>query len=95
MFDVSSQQREAFVRDKKVFFEWLLNGEKNDVPEDTQSKLGETNDEYCQQQYESFVWFEMGKLMWVRHRTVQDEHIRYLENKIIKPYDMAIRDYYD
>jgi hypothetical protein len=37
----------------------------------------------------------MGKLMWVRHRTVFDEHIRYLENKIIKPYDMAIRDFYD
>jgi hypothetical protein len=47
MFDVSSQQREAFVRDKKVFFEWLLNGEKTDIPEDTLSKLGETNDEYC------------------------------------------------
>lgn len=37
----------------------------------------------------------MGKLMWVRHRTVFDEHVRYLENKIIKPYDMAIRDFYD
>jgi hypothetical protein len=37
----------------------------------------------------------MGKLMWVGHRTVQDKHICYLENKIIKPYDMAIRDFYD
>jgi hypothetical protein len=92
MFAVSNQQREALVRDKTVFFEWLLNGDKNDIPEDTKNKLGETNDEYCQQ-YESFVWFEMGKLMWVRHGTVQDEHVRYIENKIIKPYDMAMRDF--
>jgi hypothetical protein len=31
----------------------------------------------------------------MRHRTLQDEHIGYLKNKIIKPYDMAIRDFYD
>jgi hypothetical protein len=94
MFAVSNQQHKAFIRDKSVFFEWLLNGDKTNTPEDTKGKLGETNDEHCQQ-YESYVWFEMGKLMWVRHRTVQDEHIRYLENKIIKPYDMAMRDFYD
>jgi hypothetical protein len=63
-------------------------------PKETLEKLGTTANEYCQQ-YESYVWFEMGKLMWMRHRTVHDEHVRYLENKIIKPYDMAIRDFYD
>jgi hypothetical protein len=57
--------------------------------------IGKTASENCQQ-YESYDWFEMlGKLMWVRHQTVFDEHIHYLENKIIKPYDMAIRDFYN
>jgi hypothetical protein len=94
MFTVSDQQRYAFVRHKGVFFEWLLNGDKTDAPEDTLEKLGAMPDECCQQ-YESYVWFEIGKLMWVRHRAVHDEHIRYLKNKIINPYDMAIRDFYD
>jgi hypothetical protein len=84
MFAVSNQQLEAFVRDKGVFFEWLLNGDKTDTPEDILGKFGETNDEYCQQ-YESYVWFEMGKLMWVRHQTVQDEHVRYLKTKSSSP----------
>jgi hypothetical protein len=75
-------------------FEWLLNGDKDDIPEDTLDKLGTITDEYCQQ-YESYVRFEMGKLEWVRHQTVHDEHVRYLENKIIKPYNMAMRDFYD
>jgi hypothetical protein len=35
MFAVSNQQREAFVRDKGIFFEWLLTGDKTDTPEDT------------------------------------------------------------
>jgi hypothetical protein len=26
---------------------------------------------------------------------VHEEHIRYLENKIFMPYDMATRDFYD
>jgi hypothetical protein len=95
MFAVSEQQQhDTFVRDKGVFFEWLLNGDKDDTPEETINKLGTTVDEYCQQS-ESYVWFEMGKLMWVRYRTVHDEHVRYLKNKIIKPYDMAMRDFYD
>jgi hypothetical protein len=34
-------------------------------------------------------------LMWTRHQTVQEEHIQYIEIKIIKPYDMAIRDFFD
>jgi hypothetical protein len=82
MFAVSAQQCDAFVRDKGVFFEWHLNGDKDDTPKDTLDKLGEMADEYCQQQYESYLWFEMGKLMWVRHRTVHDEHVHYLKNKI-------------
>jgi hypothetical protein len=94
MFTVDEQQRDAFVQDKGVFFEWLLNGNRDNAPKKTLKKLGTTADEYCQQ-YESYVWFKMGKLMWVRHQTVHDEHIRYLKNKIIKPYDMVIRDFYD
>jgi hypothetical protein len=26
---------------------------------------------------------------------MHDEHVRYLKNKIIKPYDMAINDFYN
>eukprot|EP00557_Chaetoceros_sp_GSL56_P012168 CAMPEP_0176484630 /NCGR_PEP_ID=MMETSP0200_2-20121128/4560_1 /TAXON_ID=947934 /ORGANISM="Chaetoceros sp., Strain GSL56" /LENGTH=472 /DNA_ID=CAMNT_0017881123 /DNA_START=218 /DNA_END=1637 /DNA_ORIENTATION=- len=96
-FAVHASTKRAFERDKKVFFEWLLNGDKgkrDEIPEDTLVQIGDTVREQCQS-YETYVWFEMGKLMWTRHRTVLDEHIRYLENKIIKPYDMAIRDFYD
>jgi hypothetical protein len=32
--------------------------------------------------------------MWVRHQTVYDKHVHCLKNKIIKPYNMAIRDFY-
>ena len=64
------------------------------IPAETLRVLGETAEEHCQS-YEAYVRFEIGKLMWTRHRTVQEEHIRYLENKVIKPYDMAIRDFYD
>jgi hypothetical protein len=45
--------------------------------------------------YKTNVWFEMGKLLWTRHQLVQEEHIGYLEYKFIKPFDMAIRDFYD
>jgi hypothetical protein len=94
IFAVTEQQRDVFVQDKGVFFEWLLNGDKDDAPKETLENLGTTANEYCQQ-YKSYVWFKMGKLMWARHQTVHDEHIRYFKNKIIKPYDMAIRDFYN
>jgi hypothetical protein len=38
----------------RVFFEWLLNGDKSNTPEDTLEKLGMTSEEHCQQ-YESYV----------------------------------------
>jgi hypothetical protein len=67
MFAISEHQRDAIVHDKGVFFEWLvLNGDEDDTPEDTLDMFRETDNEYCQQ-YESYVWFKMGKLMWVRH----------------------------
>jgi hypothetical protein len=91
-FAISKHQKDAFVQDNKVFFEWLVKGDKEDIPKQTQMTLSKTADEHCQQ-YEAYVWFEMGKLLWIRHKTVFDEHIGYLENKIIKPYDMAIRDF--
>jgi hypothetical protein len=97
MFEVHADTKKAFVRDKNVFFEWLLNEDKTggeDLPEDVEDSIGVTAKDHSQS-YEAYVWFEMGKLLWTRHRTVQEEHIRYLENKIIKPYDMAIRDFYD
>jgi hypothetical protein len=37
----------------------------------------------------------MGKLLRTRHQTVQEEHIHYLENKIIKQFNMVIRDFYN
>jgi hypothetical protein len=96
-FEVAENTKRAFVRDKKVFFEWFLKGnkgKKGEIPEETLENLGSTAHQHCSS-YETYVWFEMGKLLWTRHRTVQEEHIRYLENKIIKPFDMAIRDFYD
>jgi hypothetical protein len=96
-FEVDEGTKRAFVRDKKVFFEWLLKGnkgKKGEIPEETLENLGSTAQQHCSS-YKTYVWFEMGKLLWTRHRTVQEEHIRYLENKVIKPFDMAIRDFYD
>jgi hypothetical protein len=97
LFDVPSETARAFVSNKKVFFEWLIKGskgKKGEIPEETLENLGTTANQHCMS-YETNVWFEMGKLLWTRHRTVQEEHIRYLENKVIEPFDMAIRDFYD
>jgi hypothetical protein len=92
---MSEYQRDAFIQDKNVLFERLLREEdKEDIPEETQVNLVKTADQHCQQ-YETYVWLKMGKVLWIRHRTMFNEHICYLENKIIKPYDMAIRDFYD
>jgi hypothetical protein len=88
-FAVSEYQQYALiVRDKKIFFEWLHRDDNGSVPEETQANLSKTSKEHCQQ-YKSYVWFEMGNLMRVRHQTMYDKHIRYLKNKIIRPYDMA------
>ena len=94
-FDLPEDTRKALVRDKKIFFGWLVKGNKgNDVPEETLNNYGRFAKNHCEC-YEAYVWFETGKMMWNRHRTVFEEHIRYIENKIIKPFDMVIRDFYD
>mmetsp|Transcript_17197 Transcript_17197/g.32552 ORF Transcript_17197/g.32552 Transcript_17197/m.32552 type:complete len:470 (+) Transcript_17197:1371-2780(+) len=94
-FEVAEETKRAFVRDKKVFFNWLVKGNKGkEVPESTLLNYGSTAKAQCSC-YEAYVWFEYGRMMWNRHRTVFEEHIRYIENKIIKPFDMLIRDFYD
>jgi hypothetical protein len=93
-FAISEYQKDAFIQDKNLFFEWLLCENKEIIPEKTQVNSSKTVGEHCQQ-YEWYVWFKMGKLMWVRHRTMFDKNICYLKNKIIKPYDMAVRDFND
>jgi hypothetical protein len=47
LFNVSEHQFDAFVRDKNVFFKWLLKGNKDAAPESTLNKLGASAEEHC------------------------------------------------
>jgi hypothetical protein len=65
LFNVPSETARAFVRDKKVFFEWLIKGskgKKGEIPEETLENLWTTAKQHCMS-YETYVWFEMGKLL--------------------------------
>jgi hypothetical protein len=47
-FAVSEYQRDAFVQDKIIFFEWILCKDKENILEETQVNLGRTANENCQ-----------------------------------------------
>jgi hypothetical protein len=88
LLDVHDLTKRAFARDKEIFFKWLQvvrgnKGKKSEIPVKTLENLGKSVKEHYSI-YETYLWFEMGKLMWTtRHQTMQEEHIHYLENKII------------
>jgi hypothetical protein len=47
---VAVKTKQAFVRDKKVFFNWLAKGnkgKKEEIPEDILMNLGENAKEHC------------------------------------------------
>ena len=50
-FMVAAETKQAFVRDKKVFFNWLVTkgnkGKQEDILEDTLVNLGETAKDHC------------------------------------------------
>ena len=85
-FAVAAETKQAFVRDKKVFFNWLTmlggnKGRREEIPKDTLVNLGETAKEHYSSYEASYVWFEMGKLLWNRHQTIQEERIQYIISK--------------
>jgi hypothetical protein len=50
MFYVNASTKRAFERNKKIFLEWLLKGnkgKKGKIPEENLETLGETTKEHC------------------------------------------------
>ena len=36
------------------------------------------------------LWFELGKAMWRKHRSVNEDHMKYIRNDIVKPFHVVI-----
>ena len=44
-------------------------------------------------EFESELWFELGKCMWRKHRSVYQDHMKYVHNDIVKPLKFKILRY--
>ena len=40
--------------------------------------------------FEREIWFELGKCMWRKHRSVYQDHLKYIPNDIVKPFHVKI-----
>ena len=40
--------------------------------------------------FEKDVWLDLGKCMWRRHRSVYQDHMKYVRNYIVKPFKVKI-----
>ena len=36
--------------------------------------------------FEDELWFELAKCMWRKHRSVLQDHVKYIHNDIVKPF---------
>ena len=39
------------------------------------------------------IWFELGKYMWRKNRSVYQDHMKYIRNDIVKPFKVKILRY--
>ena len=44
-------------------------------------------------EFERELWFELGKCMWRKHRSVYQDHMKYVCNDIEKPFKVKILRY--
>ena len=40
--------------------------------------------------FERELWFELGECMWRKHRSVYQDHMKYVFNDILKPFKVKI-----
>ena len=43
--------------------------------------------------FEKDIWFALGKLMWRKHRSVFQDHLKYIHNDIVKPFRFGMIHY--
>ena len=43
--------------------------------------------------FEKDIWFELGKYMWRKHRSVLQDHLKYISNGIVKSFCVVILRY--
>ena len=43
--------------------------------------------------FERGFWFELGKCMWRKHRSVYQDHLRYVRNDTVKSFHVRILRY--
>ena len=43
--------------------------------------------------FKKYIWFELGKCMWGKHRRVYQDHLKYVCNYIVKPFCVRILRY--
>ena len=72
---------------KDLFTEDFYNWDKSDG-------LAYDGDAYLvMEKYVNFdkdIWFELGKCMWRKHRSVFQDHLKYICNDIVKPFCVGI-----
>ena len=39
---------------------------------------------------EKDLWLDLGKAMWRKHRSVNEDHMKYIRNDIVKPFHVVI-----
>ena len=44
---------------------------------------------------EKYIWFDLGKIVWKKHCSVFQDHIKYIHKDIVKPFQVAIIRYDD
>ena len=64
---------------------------------DTSDGVGYDGDAYlvlekCVE-FEKELWSELGKLIWRKHRSVFQDHLKYIHNDIVKPFRVGILHY--
>ena len=73
--------------DKTVTMEHLWNWDKVDGRDaEGDPTSGAENCTY----FEKELWFELGKSMWMKHRSLFQDHVKYIHNDIVNPLRSGI-----
>ena len=51
-----------------------------------------TGEEHCTE-FEKWLWFELVNSMWMKHRYVFQDHVKYIHNYIVKKFRIGILQY--
>ena len=43
--------------------------------------------------FDIYIWFKLGKSVWKKHRSVFQDHVKYIHNDIVKPFRVVILQY--